>query len=296
MAIDRLPVLYLSHGAPPLADDPQWTRELADWASVTAAATSDPRGLRALGGGSAHARRDHDGSARLRLLGIPRAVLPGDLPRARRPRTRRAKVRRCCVPPAPRCRTIPTRGLDHGAYVPLKEMFPAADIPVLQMSMPTLDPTTLFDLGRKLAPLRDEGVLIIGSGFFTHNLSRAAARASTGLHPHGRRNSTHWGGETLAKGDIDTVLDFQHKAPAAAARPPAYRALRTAVRRTRRARRHPRSPNRDRRLLVRTRETLVATGLSCPFVESRRTRSQPRHETRPIRLPRERVGKRIWGP
>ncbi len=62
-------------------------------------------------------------------------------------------------------------------------MFPEADVPVLQVSMPTLDPRGLFELGRSLAPLRDDGVLIIGSGFTTHNLSQARFGDTTGSAP-----------------------------------------------------------------------------------------------------------------
>ena len=64
----------------------------------------------------------------------------------------------------------PDRRLDHGAYVPLTVMYPDAAIPVLQISMPTLDPQRLLHLGERLRPLRDDGVLVIGSGFTTHGL------------------------------------------------------------------------------------------------------------------------------
>jgi 4,5-DOPA dioxygenase extradiol len=107
---------------------------------------------------------------------------------------------------------VPDRGLDHGAYVPLVEMYPEADIPVLQVSMPTLDPVKLMEIGRKLAPLRDEGVLIVGSGFFTHNLA-ALQDTGTGV-PSWSSEFDDWGRGALRAGDWDALLNFLDKAPA----------------------------------------------------------------------------------
>jgi 4,5-DOPA dioxygenase extradiol len=109
-----------------------------------------------------------------------------------------------------------SRGLDHGAYVPLVEMFPDADVPVLQMSMPTLDPRALFRLGQKIAPLRDAGTLIIGSGFTTHNLREFnPARPADAPPPGWSAEFDAWAREAMAHEDVDALLDFLDKAPAA---------------------------------------------------------------------------------
>jgi hypothetical protein len=63
------------------------------------------------------------------------------------------------------------RGLDRGAFIPLMAMYPTADVPAVQLSMPSLDPSALLGLGARLRPLRDEGVLVLGSGFMTHSFA-----------------------------------------------------------------------------------------------------------------------------
>jgi 4,5-DOPA dioxygenase extradiol len=108
----------------------------------------------------------------------------------------------------------PDRGLDHGAYVPLVAMYPKADVPVLQVSLPSMDARTLFEMGRTLAPLREEGVLIAGSGFLTHNM-RAFDPGPNPATPAWAEEFDAWAGEVLARGEKDLLLDYRHRAPGA---------------------------------------------------------------------------------
>lgn len=107
----------------------------------------------------------------------------------------------------------PTRGLDHGAYVPLTVMYPEADVPVLQISMPSLDAAELLALGTRLAPLRDEGVLVMGSGFMTHGLPFLHDFRPEAPPPAWSSEFDAWAAETLARGDVDALLDYRHRAP-----------------------------------------------------------------------------------
>jgi 4,5-DOPA dioxygenase extradiol len=94
-------------------------------------------------------------------------------------------------------------------------MYPGADVPVLQIALPTLDPRSLLALGQRLASLRDEGVLILGSGFFTHNLSALRqAPAPDSPAPTWSTEFDEWGREMLAAQELDALLDFERKAPA----------------------------------------------------------------------------------
>jgi 4,5-DOPA dioxygenase extradiol len=106
----------------------------------------------------------------------------------------------------------PDRGLDHGAFVPLAAMFPDADIPTLQVSLPTMNATGLFDLGRQLTPLTEEGVLIIGSGFMTHNL-RAIDPTPNAPVPSWASEFDEWAAEVLVRQDVDSMVTYRDHAP-----------------------------------------------------------------------------------
>ena len=106
------------------------------------------------------------------------------------------------------------RGLDHGAWVPLKVMYPAADIPVLQLSIPTHDAARLLDLGRRLRPLREEGVLVIGSGFMTHGLPFLTRdMIEYNKVPGWSADFDAWAADALAHGDVDELAAFRGHAP-----------------------------------------------------------------------------------
>jgi len=204
----RMPAIYLGHGAPPLVDDPLWVVQLEGWAR----ALPRPTAILMV---SAHwesapltigATRDgvplvYD------FGGFPERYYHATYPAPGSPDLA-AQVRGLLSGSEP-VTDQPDRGLDHGAYVPLMVMYPAADISVLQISMPTLDPARLMAIGQRLRPLRDEGVLIIGSGFLTHGLPFLRDFRFDAAPPGWSAEFDHWAGEALDSGDIDALTGFR---------------------------------------------------------------------------------------
>ncbi|WP_111653942.1 dioxygenase family protein [Actinoplanes lutulentus] len=205
-----MPALFLSHGAPPLVDDPTWVAQLQELAAGLPRPT-------AILMASAHWE-----SAPLMLGATTTAPLVYDFGgfaakyyQVKYPAPGAPELADRVAALMPDSQTVArtNRGLDHGAYVPLTVMYPDADIPVLQMSLPTLEPDALLDLGARLAPLRDEGVLIVGSGFTTHGLPFLRDWRPEANAPGWSREFDAWAAETLARGAVDELAAFRTLAP-----------------------------------------------------------------------------------
>jgi 4,5-DOPA dioxygenase extradiol len=103
------------------------------------------------------------------------------------------------------------RGLDHGAWVPLRYLKPMADVPVLQVSLPLdMDPAGALRLGQAHAPLRERGVLVLGSGSLTHNLYEFRQHISD---PEYAQTFADWVADAVAQGDVAALVDYRERAP-----------------------------------------------------------------------------------
>jgi 4,5-DOPA dioxygenase extradiol len=210
----ELPSLFVSHGAPTLLTDAGPTRDfLADLgrrlprprAILCASAhwtTADPQ----LTGHPAPATI-HD------FYGFPADLYQVDYPAPGDPDLA-AEVAALLDGLAPQ--VDPGRGLDHGAWVPLKLMYPAADLPVVQLSVaPARDPAWHVELGRRLRPLRARGVLVVGSGSATHNLRDFARHPLDAPAQPYARAFADWLSDAVAAGDLDALTDVWVRGPEA---------------------------------------------------------------------------------
>lgn len=204
-----LPALFLSHGAPPLFDDGPWMEELLAWGL----SLPKPSAILAV---SAHWE-----SAPL-ALSAPQAATPlvydfgGFDPRYYAMQyptpdaTALASLVASVIPDDQRLHQHPSRGLDHGTWVPLKAMYPLGDVPTVQLSLPTNRPDRLVELGRRLAPLREQGVLILGSGFMTHGLPFITGEMMhLGKVPAWSSDFDAWATDAVLRRDVDTLAGYR---------------------------------------------------------------------------------------
>ncbi len=214
MELMTLPAIFVSHGAPTLPFDDVPAR---DFLRGLGQSIGKPRAILAV---SAHWDTDapmtnsvavndtiHDFGGFPPALYDLRYAAPGDALLARE------------VTALTGGKLDTVRGLDHGAWVPLMLMYPDADIPVVQLSVQShLGAAHHIALGRKLAGLRADNVLVLGSGGFVHNLRRIAPPGSP--EPAWSREFSDWIHDRVMAGDEAALADYRAQAPHAATAQP----------------------------------------------------------------------------
>jgi 4,5-DOPA dioxygenase extradiol len=208
--------MFVSHGAPTFALEPGRTGAL-----LAAVGNRLPK-IEAVLMVSAHWETDRDVRVSTAAQpdtihdfgGFPRALYELEYPAPGHPALARRAAELLAKAGFP-ARVDPARGLDHGAWVPLMHMLPKADVPVFQVSLPRqLDPAGCVALGRALAPLRDEGVLVMGSGSLTHNLYEFRR------HDDGKESYvlefSQWVRQAVENADLGSLIGYRTLAPHAA--------------------------------------------------------------------------------
>jgi len=214
MSKKSLPVLYVSHGSPMVAIEPGLAGEQME--KIGAYLQTMP--IKAILVVSAHWLTQHGigvtGSPAPEMIydfyGFPSELYDLEYEAQGSPEWA-DKIKQTLAAGGIEVEVDPERGLDHGAWVPLRYLFPKADIPVLQVSIPwpvTPDDATKF--GQALRPLREQGVLIVTSGSQTHNLRDVAY----GQPPHAYiKPFVEWMHKVMAEKDLESLKNYRRLAP-----------------------------------------------------------------------------------
>jgi 4,5-DOPA dioxygenase extradiol len=209
--MSRAPVLFISHGSPMFAVEPgllgpNLERIGASLPNLTAIVVVSPhwqtRGVHVTGAAALETIHDFGG--------FPAALYALQYAARGEPRLA-AQVLGLLRSGGFDAAIDARRGLDHGAWVPLRYLKPDADVPVLQVSLPQdIDAAGALRLGQALAPLREEGVLVIGSGSLTHNLFEFRQSIND---PEYAQTFADWIADAVARGDIQSLVEYRERAP-----------------------------------------------------------------------------------
>ena len=198
----RMPAAYVSHGSPMLAVHRGRGAEFTRWTK----SFGRPTAVLMVSAHFEYAPITIGATSRVPLVydfyGFPRALYQVKYAAPGAPKLARRVAQ--LLKPHHKVRNDPKRGHDHGAWVPMKWMYPRADVPLLSLSLVAHNPQTLFGIGRALRPLRDEGVMIVGSGAMTHNLRNRAGFQRT---MKWASDFDAWATRVLTSGDKDALLD-----------------------------------------------------------------------------------------